>query len=212
MEWLRKIKSVVRRVLGHRQSKRAKRASWESRHSSPTYKAHWDIDRPPDQLVRLLDERQVDGPALDLGCGPGGATAYLAERIDFTVALDLSVNAVQRTGARVTKAGGRAHGLVAAAPELPFVTGALGLIYDRGCMHQMEVEVWPQYLLEIERCLRPGGVAQLLEKRRVTRARFAELLPAGLETERFDEIEGPMRDGRTTPFFEAVLVRRTSRQ
>jgi hypothetical protein len=71
------------------------------------------------------------------------------------------------------------------------------------------VERWPRYLTEVGRCLRPGGVALLLEKRRATRAAFVGFLPPGLDLERFEDYESPLRDGRSKPFLEAVLVNRS---
>jgi SAM-dependent methyltransferase len=118
---------------------------------------------PPQQLSRLLEEVPLPpGGALDVGCGPGVVTAFLARSFRPAVGQDISHNALRRARDRVRDEKGTAAFVVAEAPVLPFGAERFALVFDRGCMHNIPPTEWPRYLQEAERVLLPGGVLQLL--------------------------------------------------
>jgi SAM-dependent methyltransferase len=122
----------------------------------------WYLDEPPPELVDLVAEGTVPkGAALDLGCGPGVATSYLAHHFSPSVGLDVAVGAVQQARQRAGRDGVRPSFVVAEAPILPFRQGSFSLIFDRGCLQAIPRRSWDPYFREVERLLDTGGVLQL---------------------------------------------------
>src|SRR5687768_15603811 len=111
-----------------------KRQRWEDqwqRHRGAEF--HWYLSEPPPELVRLVDEGRIPlrGAALDLGCGPGVATSYLAASFHPVVGLDIAHGAVVEARSRARAENRDPLFLVAEAPVLPFRTGAFSFIFDR---------------------------------------------------------------------------------
>lgn len=122
----------------------------------------WYTSEPPRELRRLLDESPLPpGNALDVGCGSGTVTAFLAERFGAAVGLDIALAAVKQARELAPERGNRASFLVGDARVLPFKSAEFSLVFDRGCMHNLPREAYPVYLREVERVLKPGGVFEL---------------------------------------------------
>lgn len=135
-------------------------SKWRSRRG-PEFP--WHISGPPPQLVDLLKKGDLpDGPALDLGCGSGVATTYLARYFRPAVGVDLAFAAVQEAGNLATQEHSQASFLVADVPRVPFGAGVFAFIFDRGCLQVLPKAMWSAYFIEVERLLKPGGVFQLL--------------------------------------------------
>jgi len=122
----------------------------------------WYLDRAPTELVELVESHGTPGSAaLDLGCGPGVITAYLAGHFAHTVGLDIAHAACRQALQRARDEGVAPTFVVAEAPTLPFRSEAFSFIFDRGCLQAIPRAGWPTYFDEISRTLRPGGVLQL---------------------------------------------------
>lgn len=99
-----------------------------------------------------------DGIALDLGSGPGHLSVALAEKSNLSIiALDAdpAMSRIARTtaagsGSRVTPVTGDVH-------CMPVRDNTVSLVVSRGSIYFWEDR--PRAFLEIERTLRPGGVA-----------------------------------------------------
>jgi len=122
--------------------------------------AVWALTGPPPELISLFERGLVPpGPTLDVGCGFGQATAYLAGRADLAVGMDVAEGAVAK--ARTLTANGRRPSyLLAGAPEFPFADGSFALVFERGAMQHIARHRWPEYYREVSRILAPGGVFQ----------------------------------------------------
>ncbi|SDK50111.1 Methyltransferase domain-containing protein [Actinopolyspora mzabensis] len=101
--------------------------------------------------------RNADGPVLDVGCGPGRVTAYLAEHGLAVSGTDLSPGMIA--------AARRSH------PELRFTEGSMraldhgdgelgGLVAWYSIIHVPD-EHLPEVFTEFRRVLAPGGYVQL---------------------------------------------------
>jgi len=136
-------------------------------------------DPPPDLLT---DVAAADPPvALDVGCGAGVITSFLASHLRLGVGLDIAPGAVRQ--ARLAAPDGPRF-LVGDALSLPFRDGSFGMVVDRGCMHSIPRSLWAEYFREVARVLAPGGSFHLyyaqpippLLTRRGVKARVSILL------------------------------------
>ncbi|MDN5340292.1 MAG: hypothetical protein PWQ30_1401 [Euryarchaeota archaeon] len=99
-----------------------------------------------------------DGIALDLGSGPGLLSLALAEKSDLVV-IALDADPAMSRIARTTAAGsaGRMIPVTGDVHRIPLRDNTVSLAVSRGSIYFWEDR--PRAFLEIERVLRPGGVA-----------------------------------------------------
>lgn len=121
----------------------------------------WMNRNPPsNRIVVDLLALGPDDRVLEVGCGPGAATALAAERIgaDRIAAVDPSPTFVDQVRRRVAGADVRVGG----AEQLPFDDGAFTAIWSIASMHH-----WADRdagLSEVTRKLAPGGRLLLAER------------------------------------------------
>jgi ubiquinone/menaquinone biosynthesis C-methylase UbiE len=97
---------------------------------------------------------------LDLGCGHGMASVVLARRGATVTACDLSPGYLREARARADANGVVVRLVAANAERLPFADGTFERVWGNAILHHLDV---PEAAAEIERVLRPGGVAVLCE-------------------------------------------------
>ncbi|MGS2614250.1 class I SAM-dependent DNA methyltransferase [Micromonospora sp. LZ34] len=102
----------------------------------------------------LVDDfrARVDGPVLDLGCGPGRDLAFLAERGLTGIGLDLSAGMLARARARVGAPLVQGDLL-----RLPFRPATLGGVWCSAALLHLPRADAPAALAGVRRLLRPGG-------------------------------------------------------
>lgn len=155
---------------------------WDSFYGDRERAVPFFASRPDENLVAVHEE---DGTAwaapategsraLDLGCGPGRNSLYLAGRGYAVDAVDLSPKALAWAAERVEEAaragapvrvaeedGPRTPGAVRLhqgnAFQLPALQGPYDLIHDSGCFHHLPPHRRLTYLGFLERHLAPGG-------------------------------------------------------
>lgn len=93
------------------------------------------------------------GPVLDVGCGPGHVTAYLAERGLDVSGVDLSARMIDH--ARRLHPGQRFA--VASATNLKLADSSLGGILGWWSLFNLPRHILPQVLKSFARALVPGG-------------------------------------------------------
>jgi SAM-dependent methyltransferase len=147
----------------HLPSSEKRRKRWERRYGQKQGADFiWFLDQPPPELVQLVERNELPiGAALDLGCGPGVATAYMARHFNPAVGMDIALAAVIQAQQRARREGLNPRFVVAEAPVLPFRSASFSLVFDRGCLQAIPKDAWPTYFREVERLLVPGGMFQL---------------------------------------------------
>jgi SAM-dependent methyltransferase len=93
------------------------------------------------------------GPVLDVGCGPGTVTGYLAERGLDVSGVDLSPGMIENARRLYPEC----RFSVASATELDLEAGSLGGVLGWWSLFNLPREVLPQVLAMFARALKPGG-------------------------------------------------------
>lgn len=119
------------------------------------------VAKPDENLVSYVERGLLPagGRVLDLGCGPGRNSLYLASLGYEVDAVDLSATAIRWAEERAREAG--------AAESVRFVCGdaftatalegPYDLVYDSGCFHHLPPHRRVSYLALLDRVLAPGG-------------------------------------------------------
>jgi SAM-dependent methyltransferase len=116
----------------------------------------WHQDTPPKLLVDAVAARNGRGRALDVGCGAGVFTAWLAEQGMETTGIDLFPEAIEMARAQAAKRNVSpqfvAGDLFAYTPEQPF-----DLVFDSGCLHALVGEGVSEYKRKLLSWLAPNA-------------------------------------------------------
>jgi len=139
------------RELWNRQSDR-----YQAEHGKPITAAPdaWGIWRLPESQLRLLaDVRDLD--VLELGCGGGQWSAWLAERGANVTGIDISSRQLEHARNLLRRKGVSARLVASSAESLPFDDRSFDLILsDHGAMSWADPA---RTVPEAARVLRPGG-------------------------------------------------------
>src|SRR5439155_8349298 len=107
---------------------------WDNRYKGGD--TPWDTGFPSTELERSLAEMQLPpGRALELGCGTGTNTVWLAQHGFDCTGVDLSPRAIARARQRADEAGVQVNFLEADLTALPDLGGPFDFLFDRGCYH-----------------------------------------------------------------------------
>ena len=119
----------------------------------------WDDTLPPPEVVELIP-RLAPGRALDLGCGYGRATIFMARHGWQVDGVDFVPEAIAESGRRAEAAGVmnlvRFH--LARVSVLDFLAGVYDFALDVGCMHNLDETERQGYAAGLRRLLRPGAI------------------------------------------------------
>ncbi|MCB9779634.1 MAG: class I SAM-dependent methyltransferase [Alphaproteobacteria bacterium] len=136
------------------------RPSWEDHYQSD--RLPWDTGVPDPALVELVDQGVLPGGrALELGCGTGTNSRFLAASGWQVVAVDLAPTAIARA-----RAGSEGHDIhfanadILAEPgaDSPLQAGPFDLVFDRGCFHCFEAPAdQALFARRVAGALRVGG-------------------------------------------------------
>jgi len=123
----------------------------------------WDTGRPSSELQRVLSESGIQPcRALEIGCGTGTNSVWLAQQGFEVVSIDLAPLAVEQAEERARAAGVKAHFVVADVLDLPDLDGPFGFFFDRGCYHAVRREAPQRYAPAVARQLTDGGRGLIL--------------------------------------------------
>ncbi len=122
----------------------------------------WDQPDPPPEILSTVPTLPVDR-ALDLGCGLGRASLFLA-RLGWQVdAVDFIPQAIEEASRRAEQAGvaDGIHFHLAPVTELDFLHGPYSFAVDVGCAHSFSLDELNSYHRQLLRLLRPGALYML---------------------------------------------------
>ncbi len=118
----------------------------------------WDTGVVPPEVIALVEGRAGGGGwALDLGCGTGTSSRYLAANGWKVIGIDVARLALQKASAQT---GGRTRYpfyCLADASDLRFLDVRAGLALDIGCYHNLPAERRRSYIRSLAGRVLPGG-------------------------------------------------------
>ncbi len=132
---------------------------WDLAYADGDHIEHWESPYPPQELVALVAAGLVPegGTVLDIGCGAGADTIFVA-RLGFrAIGVDTSVKAIEIARTRAAEDGIVADFRLADATALPLADDSVDFAMDRGCLHVIDEDLRRDYARELHRVLRPDA-------------------------------------------------------
>jgi SAM-dependent methyltransferase len=116
----------------------------------------WGDIRIPEE-VKALARHGVVRRSLELGCGLGRFSSYLASRGLRATGVDFSQVAIARARERVAHEAAQPEFLVGDVTHLDTLSGPFDVSFDVGCFHCLDSNAQQGYVSEVSRLLTPGG-------------------------------------------------------
>ncbi len=123
------------------------------------------VNKPDRVLVELVQQRALPGrKALDVGCGAGRNSVFLAREGFEVDGIDISPSALAWARERVAEAGLPVRLLEGSVLDPPdsLVPASYDLIHDTGCFHHLPPHRRESFRSVIHRLLKPDGLFSLI--------------------------------------------------
>jgi ubiquinone/menaquinone biosynthesis C-methylase UbiE len=132
--------------------------SWNKAYISGNYKDHWHYSNPSQELATLLASGIVgEGFALDLGCGAGVETMFLAENGFRVSGIDVSEKAIELAKFSAKRRQLQIDFRIGTVLDLPYPDKKFVFLNDRGCLHNLDLDEWTGYASEVARVAKPSA-------------------------------------------------------
>lgn len=131
---------------------------WSSRWNFFKLQSPWSIKQADKNLINFLQNNRVFKNALDIGCGLGNDSIWLAEQGIEVTGIDLSSFAIEYAKSQLNNPNKKISFLLGNFLEYNF-KNKFELIYDRGCFHGLDKNHERKNFVEkINNLLEPDGV------------------------------------------------------
>ncbi|WP_276274010.1 class I SAM-dependent methyltransferase [Haloarcula litorea] len=167
---------------------------------------NWDIGRPQRAFVWLADAGLVRGPVLDVGCGTGELSLFVARQGHDVLGIDLSSLAISQARQKARWRQIPAQFLVLDALDLPALAArgfSFRTVLDCAMFHILGASERDRFIAGLDTVVEPGGLVCLLGDARRQPDAIYGITPA--------EVRRRFGDGWTVLFaYETVFERRWS--
>jgi 2-polyprenyl-3-methyl-5-hydroxy-6-metoxy-1,4-benzoquinol methylase len=143
---------------------RRQKRNWQYRWAQPDFSALWMSDAIPRELERAVQTGWFEPgvEVLDIGCGEGLITAWLAQRGFKVLGVDFSASAIAKARARQTESPKNWEVKVLDVVQDHLPAARFGALFDRGCYHIIPSAFVAGYVCNVAECCRPGARFLLL--------------------------------------------------
>ena len=119
----------------------------------------WELSRPRSILIESIERGRIrKGKALDLCCGAGTNTNYLAKKGFDVTGIDISTKAIEYAKMKSANVEGRTSFVKESFINLSFQDDVFNFVFDMGCFHHVEIEDRDNFIKEIHRVMKERGV------------------------------------------------------
>jgi 2-polyprenyl-3-methyl-5-hydroxy-6-metoxy-1,4-benzoquinol methylase len=122
----------------------------------------WEIGRPQKEVVHLGEAGEIKGRVLDVGCGSGENTLYLAALGCEVLGVDASSTAIAKAKQRAVERGSTAEFRVWNVFELQSLSMTFDTVLDSGMFQVFSDEERLLYVPSLASVLRSGGTYHLI--------------------------------------------------
>jgi SAM-dependent methyltransferase len=131
----------------------------------------WERELPPPDLVQLVEGGSAPGRALDLGCGTGTDSIYLARHGWEVTGVDMVPKALAIAQRRAAVAGVRPHFVEGDVTRLQDfgIDGGYDVLFDFGCFHTLPSDRRDAYVESVTAAAAPGATFLLFGFKRPPR-------------------------------------------
>src|SRR3989304_3893887 len=124
----------------------------------PLEELGWELGKPRPLLVEFVEKGLIKkGKALDICCGAGTNTVYLAEKGFKVTGIDISSKAIEYARKKAAHAKVTLDLRVRSFLDLPFSDEEFDFVFDMGCFHHVKVEDRLMFIKGVHRVLKSGG-------------------------------------------------------
>ena len=150
------------------------KSQWEYIYQTiPINQIPWETGQPSPDLVDLFKKKFIrkGTKVLDVGCGLGTQTRFMAKKGAMVTGIDIAQTAVKRAREQLLKDkefrsqegdGHPANFVVGDVCKMPFPNASFEFVYDRGCYHHLNSKQREEYGREVARILSPNGILHML--------------------------------------------------
>jgi SAM-dependent methyltransferase len=119
----------------------------------------WDLGRPDFNLIDAVTKTPIKScRALDIGCGSGHNSIWLAQQGFLVTGVDVSETALQKAKENASKSNAKCTFLSIIFLEHEVPGAPFGFIFDRGCWHLLDSQKREQFAEKVSHYLEEGGL------------------------------------------------------
>ncbi len=128
--------------------------------SVPADDIPWEIGGPSTELIHAVEDGFIVPPArvLDIGCGLGSQSIYLAKNGFEVIGVDIAPSAIDKAQKLARFSEAKVQFAVGDATSMAYTTDSFDIVYDRACFHHLKPQEQERYKWEVMRVLTEGGV------------------------------------------------------
>ena len=122
----------------------------------------WEIGRPQPEVVRLAENGAFRGAVLDVGCGSGENTMYLAAHGIEVLGVDAAPTAIRKAREKTVTRNVQVRFKILDARELKRLDRKFDTILDSGLFHVFSDPDRADYVRSLAEALQPGGTLYMI--------------------------------------------------
>ncbi len=101
----------------------------------------WDVGQPDFNLIEVVTQKPIQScKVLDIGCGTGDNSIWLAQNRFQVIGTDVSDIAIEKAKEKASKAGVKCDFMLVDFLKKKIQGAPFGFVFDRGCFHSFSSE------------------------------------------------------------------------